>query len=133
MKGKTILVVDDDLSVHIGIAHWFPDYVTSDAGSAEQMFEYLECAIPDLILLDVHMPGMDGIEAARKLKSDARYSEIPVIIITASTCDILEEHGMEIGVVDYIIKPFVYEQLRKRVDAIFELHDLETELRDNRE
>jgi len=60
---------------------------------------------PDLILLDIMMPGMDGYEVCRQLKSDSQTSEIPVIFLTTKSDVADEEKGLELGAVDYIIKP----------------------------
>jgi CheY-like chemotaxis protein len=61
---------------------------------------------PDIILLDVMMPEMDGYEVCRKLKKDAHTAQIPVIFITAKTAAVDEQYGLELGAVDYITKPF---------------------------
>jgi putative two-component system response regulator len=70
---------------------------------------------PDLILLDVMMPGMDGFEVCRELKSDSQTRDIPVIFITAMTAVVDEKKGFELGAVDYITKPIRTPILLARV------------------
>jgi putative two-component system response regulator len=70
------------------------------------MFFMLERIIPDLILLDVEMPVMDGFEAIKLLKTDTRYADIPVIFLTSKTDDESRKKGLELGAADYIGKPY---------------------------
>jgi CheY-like chemotaxis protein len=72
--------------------------------------------MPDLILLDVMMPGIDGFEVCRRLKADSRTKEIPVIFITGRREEAAETKGLELGAVDYITKPFQPAQLRVGVN-----------------
>jgi len=83
---------------------------------------------PDLILLDIMMPGMDGFEACRRLKADERLSDIPVIFITAKyeTESVVE--GFRVGGVDYITKPFEDEEVLVRVQTHLKIHRLTQEL-----
>jgi putative two-component system response regulator len=70
----------------------------------------------DLILLDIEMPGMDGFEALRRLKSDARFADVPVIFLTAK-CDNESEHrGLAMGAVDFVVKPFRAHLLQSRIE-----------------
>ncbi len=91
------------------------------ASNAEEALNVLENNIPDLILLDISMPGMDGYELCRRLKQDAATRDIPVIFLTARVQkdDILK--GFKLGAVDYIVKPFNYKELVLRVKAHLEL------------
>ena len=77
---------------------------------------------PDLILLDVVMPGMDGYEVCRRLKADARTAGIPVIFITARHSAEDEQLGLDVGAVDYIPKPFRLAIVQRRVDAYLALY-----------
>lgn len=72
---------------------------------------------PDLVLLDVEMPGQDGLEMCRRLKSDPRTSEIPVIFLTAASDVRVKVHGFDLGASDYVTKPFHAKELRARVRA----------------
>jgi len=86
--------------------------------SAEAMFETLEEVTPDLIVLDIEMPEMDGYEAMKKLKADERFSDIPVIFLTAKNDVDSERKGFDLGAVDYIRKPFEWEELLARIRVI---------------
>ncbi|MBT7453366.1 MAG: response regulator, partial [Gemmatimonadetes bacterium] len=87
-------------------------------------------ALPDLILLDVTMPEMDGHEVCRRLKADAVTADIPVIFCTAR--DLHEDIvlGFELGAVDYVIKPFQEAEVLKRVESHVRMHQLARELRE---
>jgi diguanylate cyclase (GGDEF)-like protein len=83
--------------------------------SAAKMFELLEHILPDLILLDVEMPEMNGYEAAKKLKNTVEYSQIPFMFLSFKDDVESEVHGLELGAVDYIHKPFVSPLLLQRI------------------
>lgn len=112
-------------------------YSLSEATSGKEALHYLQMCIegngelPDLILLDVQMPEMDGFEVCRRLKADAFLSEIPVIFITArSEMDSIVE-GFNSGAVDYVIKPFHATELLTRVKTHLDLKFSRDALRDN--
>ena len=72
---------------------------------------------PDLVLLDVMMPEMDGYEVCKQLKGNPLTTNIPVIFVTANTDDVSEEHGLDVGAVDFISKPINIKIVRARVKA----------------
>lgn len=113
----TLLVVDDSINDLKLMAHILGGHYT--VKTATQGKHALEVAVsvplPDLILLDIHMPGMDGYEVCRRLKSDAVTRDIPVIFLTASDSMEDEQIGLEIGAVDYITKPVRMPILLARV------------------
>ncbi len=84
---------------------------------------------PDLILLDIMMPGMDGYEVIRRLQADDNTREIPVIFVTAVSDIESELKGFELGAVDYITKPFSPAIVRTRVSTHLELHDVRKKLK----
>jgi putative two-component system response regulator len=86
------------------------------APSAAKLFEILENVLPDLILLDIEMPEMNGYEAIKLLKADARYADIPVIFLTAKDDESSELEGFSLGAVDYVAKPFSGPLLLKRIE-----------------
>jgi putative two-component system response regulator len=85
--------------------------------SAEKLFECLERFIPDLILLDIEMPIMNGYETVKRLKETVRFSDIPVIFLTAKNDEGSELEGLSLGAVDYVSKPFSAPLLMKRLET----------------
>jgi putative two-component system response regulator len=85
--------------------------------SAEKMMEFLDKALPDLILLDVMMPKADGYEAIKWIKSQPGTADIPVIFLTSKSNAESELEGLSLGAVDYILKPFSPQLLLKRVEV----------------
>jgi putative two-component system response regulator len=113
---KTIFVVDDNRSNLVMAENALSEYYEVITQiSAANMFELLEELIPDLILMDIMMPDMDGITALKLLKSDMRYADIPVIFLTGKNDAEMETLSFEMGVVDYILKPFTGPILLNRV------------------
>lgn len=134
-----ILAVDDDPEVleTVGRVLRHEAYEVSLASSAAQALVQLEKRIPDLLVLDIIMPEMDGITLCRQLRRDSRFIPLPILFLTAkgSTDDIVS--GLDAGADDYVIKPFELAELRariaallrrgtrdKRTDAILQLNDL---------
>ncbi|GHV35625.1 two-component system response regulator [Synergistales bacterium] len=116
-KHKTIVVVDDNLANLKTVKGILSEiYGTFTAPSAERMFALLERTIPDLILLDVEMPEMNGYEAIKLLKENPKTQNIPVIFLTALSGSGNELEGLSLGAVDYIFKPFSPELLLKRIE-----------------
>jgi putative two-component system response regulator len=91
------------------------DYEVYPAPSASKLFEILENILPDLILLDVEMPEVNGYEAIKKLKADPRYEDIPVIFLTAKSDAESKLEGFNLGAMDYVSKPFSAPLLLKRI------------------
>ncbi len=114
---QTVLMVDDheeNLRVLAGILS--PEgYDLIPANSGEQVFERLASCHPDLILLDVVMPGIDGVEVCRRLKRKVDLADIPVIFLSAADDKKLVVEALESGGVDYIAKPFNQAELLTRV------------------
>ena len=113
---KTIFVVDDsDTNLSMAEEALEAQYRALTLPSAAKMFALLEKLTPDLILLDIEMPGMDGFEAMRRLKAHDAYAGIPVIFLTGVTTASIEAQGFELGAVDFIIKPFSVPVLLNRI------------------
>ncbi|MBE9181164.1 hybrid sensor histidine kinase/response regulator [Oculatella sp. LEGE 06141] len=121
-----ILLVDDNptnlkvLSEAVRDEHW-TTLVATDGESAIEQTEY---ARPDLILLDVMMPGIDGFETCRRLKMKDETQAIPVIFMTALSDVVDKVKGLELGAVDYITKPFQQEEVLARVKLHLKLYHL---------
>jgi len=118
---EAIVVLDNALSKH---------YKRQVALSGEKAIKLLEASeeLPDLILLNVMMPGMDGYEVCRYLKKDERLKEIPVIYLSALTGTKDKVKAFEQGGVDYIEKPFQLEEVRARVETHLKLSYFQKEL-----
>jgi putative two-component system response regulator len=113
---KTIFVVDDsDTNLSMAEAALEDYYRVMTMPSAAKMFVLLEKFIPDLILLDIEMPEIDGFEALKRLKSQSIWSEIPVIFLTGRIDAEAEVRGFEMGVIDFITKPFSAPVLLNRM------------------
>ncbi len=116
-KRSTIMLVDDNqanLSMGKNMLRSF--YEVYALPSAERLLKFLEVKTPDLILLDIAMPGMNGFEVMRLLKADSKYADIPVIFVTAKTDETDELEGLALGAVDYVTKPFSSAILLKRIE-----------------
>jgi len=115
---KKIAAVDDNPENLTALKNTLKEtYMVYPNPSAQDMFELLEHVKPDLILLDVEMPEMSGYEAIKKLKSDDKYKEIPVIFLTSMNDEQSEKEGLQLGAADYIHKPFVTPVLLERIKA----------------
>jgi putative two-component system response regulator len=113
---KTIFVVDDsDTNLSMAEVALEEQYYVMTMPSAARMFIMLERIIPDLILLDIEMPEMNGFEALKKLKSLQIWAHIPVMFLTGRTDPDVEVQGFEIGAVDFVTKPFSAPVLLNRI------------------
>jgi len=112
-----VMVVDDSLAnLRVAKLALMQSYDVFTVPSAAKMFDVLGRSAPRLILLDVDMPGVDGFEAMRALKSGPATRDIPVIFLTAKADPESEMEGLALGATDYISKPFVPQLLLKRVE-----------------
>ncbi|MBF0426337.1 MAG: diguanylate cyclase [Magnetococcales bacterium] len=119
----TILIVDDEsFNIDVLLNLLGDEYAVIIAKSGEQALKRLEGkTLPDLILLDIMMPGMDGYEVCRRIKEGFRTRHLPVIFITALSNTNEEAEGFEVGAVDYITKPFCPAVVVARVRTHIEL------------
>ena len=119
---KTILVVDDDHGVNhtvkYGLEGADTGYKVLTVDSGEKCLELLENnLIPDLILLDIMMPGMSGWQTLNKIRENLSWSKIPVVFLTARKDQVAKNAGGFLGE-DYIEKPFTIPELKQRIDKI---------------
>jgi len=130
LKGAKILLVDDtQANLDILCQVLEPEgYSISMAPNGEVALRIVERVMPDLILLDVMMPGIDGFEVCRRLKADEKTQEIPVIFITAEADTTRVVTGFDVGGVDYILKPFREEEVVVRVETHLKINHLTREL-----
>jgi putative two-component system response regulator len=131
---KTIFVVDDsDTNLSMAENALEDLYCVMTLPSAAKMFTLLEKVSPDLILLDIEMPEMNGFEALQKLKSHDQFTGIPVIFLTAISDATIEAQGFELGAVDFIIKPFsapvLLNRIKTHLDIDALIHERTSQLR----
>lgn len=114
----TILIVDDTPQNIDILGEYLSDYKIKAATDGEKALKAIDSGIrPNLILLDIMMPGMDGYEVCKRLKQNENTKDIPVIFITAMTEVGDKVKGFECGAVDYITKPFQLEEVKSRIEA----------------
>lgn len=126
---KNILIVDDtidNIEVLNGILK--KEYSVQIALSGMEALEQVERRKPDIILLDVMMPEMDGFEVCKRLKANLSFRDIPVIFITALNDIFNEEHGFEVGAVDYLSKPVKPAIVRARIATHLKLTEQQRQL-----
>lgn len=121
---KTILVVDDS-KANLTLAKQALDeyYQVSLVTSGQMALRFLEKRMPDLILLDINMPEMDGLETLRQIRANHDYKDIPVIFLTAKTDPETEVECLKLGAADFIGKPFVPQVMRSRIARTLELEE----------
>ena len=130
-KRKKIYIVDDVQSnLIMGRNLLKPFYDVYPAPSAATLFEILEKAIPDLVLLDVDMPEMNGYQAIQIMKADPRFKDIPVIFLTARDDETSEMEGFDLGAADYITKPFSGPLLLRRISNLLLIEKQKRDLKD---
>jgi signal transduction histidine kinase/ligand-binding sensor domain-containing protein/DNA-binding response OmpR family regulator len=119
---KILLIVEDNIDVRYFIrSHFEPDYRVLEASDGKEGIAVALKNIPDVIITDILMPGIDGIELLKKIKKDERTSHIPIILLTALTSKESIHQGLVAGADDYITKPFDILLLRTKVDNLFML------------
>jgi PAS domain S-box-containing protein len=130
---KGVILIVDDTPTNLKVLFdcltnaGFKILVAEDGESAIEKAKY---ALPDLILLDIIMPNMDGFETCRRLKADEATVEIPVIFMTALTETVDKVKGLSLGAVDYITKPFQQEEVLARIQTHLNLQYLARQLRE---
>jgi two-component system sensor histidine kinase/response regulator len=128
----TVLVVDDNpnnLSVLVSLLREF-GYKTLVAVDGESAIAQIAYAKPDIILLDVMMPGIDGFETCQRLKANPDSAEIPIIFMTALADTIDKVKGFNLGAVDYITKPFDHEEVMVRLKTHLTIQNLNQSLKE---
>lgn len=118
---KKIYIVEDEQDIAEISRHYLKSagYATEVIGDGEQALRRLREAPPDLLLLDLMLPGMDGLEICRLLRSEPRTKKLPIIMLTAKGEESDKIVGLEMGADDYITKPFSPKELVARVKALF--------------
>jgi len=122
---KIIFVVDDnDTNLSMAKEALKDQYRVMTLPSAAKMFALLDKIMPDMILLDIEMPEMDGFEALRLLKDNKAHANIPIIFLTSMTDASVEVRGFQLGVIDFITKPFSAPVLINRIKTHLDIDEL---------
>jgi len=127
MAKERILVVEDDEDILQLLKYNLAKegYGVASVTSGEEALKALKSEAPDLVLLDLMLPGVDGLEVSRMLKRDARTSQIPIIMLTAKGEEADIVTGLELGADDYITKPFSPRVMLARVRAVLRRRQVE--------
>jgi len=127
---QTILIIEDDEDIAESLAYNFKreGFRTVVAESGEKGFRFAldEKLAPGLVLLDLMLPGMNGMEVCRKLRREPQTEKIPIVMLTAKASEGDKVLGLESGADDYVVKPFSFKELIARVRAVLRRTDSET-------
>ena len=120
MNTETILIVDDDREIRTLLSTYMQQagFTVSTAANAAEMASHLTSTLPSLVILDVMMPGEDGMVALSRLRANRATSRVPVLMLTALDEPLERTRGLEGGADDYLGKPFLPRELLARVNAI---------------
>jgi two-component system, OmpR family, response regulator len=119
LNGSHVLVADDDADIRDLVEFKLSQagYTVQAVGDGLSAWEAFEAARPELVVLDVMMPGLSGIDVLRKIReSDA--ADVPVLLLSAKSRDSDVDTGFAVGATDYVVKPFSPRELMHRVNAI---------------
>jgi len=129
LNSKILVVDDDPINIRNAVRILKDEYRVSYATSGKDALELIKKDQPDLILLDLHMPQMNGFEVIRILKANEKTEDIPVIFLTADSDQETEAKGLNEGALDFIAKPFMDEIVKQRVKHLIELSILQKDLK----
>lgn len=123
MAKPTVLVADDNADIcdllQVGLSRF--DVNVEVASNGREAYDMILSGRPSLVLLDLMMPEMTGLEVLAKLRQDEQFKSLPVIMITARTQDDDVDRGFELGATDYVTKPFSLKDLMAKVANILKL------------
>lgn len=117
---QTIYIVEDDVNIREIERYALKNsgYEVEEFESGADFFKRMEQRMPNLVILDIMLPGEDGMDILAKLRADKRTSKLPVIMVTAKTTELDKVKGLDSGADDYITKPFGVMELISRVKAL---------------
>jgi len=124
-RKKTILVVEDNEDIRFYLKENLKGgYKVEEATNGKEGWEKVKQLYPDLVVSDIMMPLMDGVQLARKIKTETQTAHIPVILLTAMGSEEKQLEGLKVGVNDYITKPFTFEILASRIRNLLAQQEL---------
>ncbi len=119
MKRKKIVIADDEYFIRLLVKRSLgAKYIVIEVGDGEETINIIRMEQPDLVLMDIVMPKMDGYTACSQIKRDEATREIPVIMLTGVGYELNKKLALQIGADGYITKPFDLERLRGEVDTL---------------
>ena len=120
MSGNTVLVVEDETDIREMLSFTLEraGYSVTEAGDAEETLRRLDGPVPDLIIIDWMLPGMSGLDLARRLRRDPLTADIPMIMLTAKGEEADKLKSFDAGIDDYVTKPFAPRELLARIKAV---------------
>ncbi len=126
MAKKRVLIVDDEPQICQLVKDILEEngITATTAHSTDEAFQKLKVTLPDMILLDVRLPTIGGLEFCRQVKQDIRTKRIPVIMLTVQDTETDKVIGLEVGADDYLTKPFGNRELLARIKAVFRRVDM---------
>ncbi len=118
--GPDVLVVEDEPDIRTLIVHHLErdGFRCRAVASGAEALQRVRAATPDLVVLDLMLPGMDGLEVCRRLRADPGSARVPIIMLTAKADEVDRVLGLEMGADDYVVKPFSPKELVARVRAV---------------
>jgi len=115
---KILIIEDNELNITILIGALGKEYDLSVALDAEEAYEVLEDELPDLILLDIMLGSISGIEVCKRMKSDKNTAAIPVVFLTAANDELLKKSAVDAGGDGFMTKPFKADILRENIKTL---------------
>jgi signal transduction histidine kinase len=133
--GETILIVDDEDLLRMNLRAYLEDlgYIVMEAPGGKETFEIMKDSLPDLILLDINMPGMNGFEVCGRLKAASATAEIPILFLSGLLDTADKIRAFASGAVDYVTKPFQFEEVQARVQTHLEISRQRRKLKEQHE
>ena len=121
---KTVVIVDDEPDIVKLVSHHLEKggYAVKEFLDGESLLKYLETQVPDLVILDLMLPDIDGLDICKHMKSKEALANIPLIMLTAKVEETDRIIGLELGADDYVTKPFSPKELVSRVRAVLRRH-----------
>lgn len=119
-----VLIVDDEQLIHdvVGTILGLEEFDVQSASDAEEGWTLLQADVPDLIVSDVMMPGMDGLEFCRRVRDDERFANVPMVLLTVRDHDDDRREAKEAGADAYVTKPFSPLELIATIENLLEDH-----------
>jgi len=120
-----VLVVDDEPNIVLSLEFLMQQagFEVSTAEDGEQALERVASIKPDLLLLDISLPGISGFEVLESLRAQQEFKRLPIIMLTAHGREVEKEKGLALGADDYVTKPFSTRQLVEKVSALIQEKD----------